>query len=161
MPNRKIKHIVAKLVGASTEETLDVYDVDAIHTDKIYNALDQTAAGYVLDARQGKALNDSLTKKQLTFTNVRSGYSVVGYKCASVYYIRVALDGSNESVYGSWVDVATLQNSPTVTANMLGYDNRTNVSSKMPLSFKINNGVISVFPNYEGTRPYGTLVFIA
>lgn len=60
MPNRKIKHIVAKLVGASTEETLDVYDVDAIHTDKIYNALDQTAAGYVLDARQGKALIDSL-----------------------------------------------------------------------------------------------------
>lgn len=60
MPNRKIKHIIAKLVGASTEETLDVYDVDAVHTDKIYNALDQTAAGYVLDARQGKALNDSL-----------------------------------------------------------------------------------------------------
>lgn len=60
MPNRKIKHIVAKLVGASTEETLDVYDVDAVHTDKIYNGLDQTTSGYVLDARQGKALSDSL-----------------------------------------------------------------------------------------------------
>lgn len=143
-----------------------------LDANKVVNSQAVTEAGYALDAQQANpnvsgslaaqisGLNDSLTKKQLTFTNVRSGYSVVGYKCASVYCIRVALDGSNESAYGSWVNVATLQNSPTVTANMLGYDNRTNDSSKMPLSFKINNGVISVFPNYEGTRPYGTLVFI-
>lgn len=60
MANRKIKHIVAKLVGASTEETLDVYDIDAVHTDMIANNLTTTNAGYVLDARQGKALNDSI-----------------------------------------------------------------------------------------------------
>ena len=61
MPNRKIKHIVAKLVGASTEETLDVYDIDAVHTSDVVNNLTTTNAGYVLDARQGKALNDSLS----------------------------------------------------------------------------------------------------
>lgn len=79
MANRKIKHIVAKLVGASTEETLDVYDVDAVHTDKIYNGLDQTNAGYVLDARQGKALNDTLSGKVTgsianNLTTTASGY---------------------------------------------------------------------------------------
>lgn len=87
MPNRKIKHIVAKLVGASTEETLDVYDVDAIHTDKIYNALDQTAAGYVLDARQGKALNDSLAR---SFTLSIAGSGVLeksGNVCMLQYTI--------------------------------------------------------------------------
>lgn len=62
MPNRKIKHIVAKLVGATTEETLDVYDVDAIHIDKIANNLTTTTSGYVLDARQGKALSDSISE---------------------------------------------------------------------------------------------------
>lgn len=60
MANQKVKHIIAKLVGQSTESTLDVYDVDAVHTDKIANNLTTTSSGYVLDARQGKALNDSL-----------------------------------------------------------------------------------------------------
>lgn len=63
MANQKVKHIIAKLVGQSTESTLDVYDVDAVHTDKIANNLTTTSSGYVLDARQGKALNDSLTAK--------------------------------------------------------------------------------------------------
>lgn len=62
MANQKVKHIIAKLVGQSTESTLDVYDVDAVHTDKIANNLTTTSSGYVLDARQGKALNDSLTQ---------------------------------------------------------------------------------------------------
>lgn len=62
MPNRKIKHIVAKLVGAATEETLDVYDVDAIHTDKIANNLTTTDSDYVLGASQGKVLNDSISE---------------------------------------------------------------------------------------------------
>ena len=63
MANQKVKHIIAKLVGQSTESTLDVYDVDAVHTDKIANNLTTTSSGYVLDARQGKALNDSLVKR--------------------------------------------------------------------------------------------------
>lgn len=92
MPNRKIKHIVAKLVGASTEETLDVYDVDAVHTDKIYNGLDQTTDGYVLDARQGKALNDSLNSL-LTWTSLGSTNGVetksitLPETCQDVYVI--------------------------------------------------------------------------
>ena len=67
---RKIKHIVAKLVGASEEETLDVYDVDALHSGNIANNLTTTSSGYVLDARQGKALNDNLTTVNTTLSTV-------------------------------------------------------------------------------------------
>lgn len=76
MPNRKIKHIVAKLVGASTEETLDVYDVDAVHTSDVANNLTTTSEGYVLDARQGKALNDSLQRFEIE-------KSVFGYESST------------------------------------------------------------------------------
>ena len=88
MPNRKIKHIVAKLVGASTEETLDVYDVDAVHTSDIANNLTTTNEGYVLDARQGKALNDSLANRALT--NIT--------KSEMSYYT----DGITNMTYGIW-----------------------------------------------------------
>ena len=62
MPNRKIKHIIATLVGASQQETMDVYDVDAVHKADIKNNLTTTVTGtYALDAAQGKVLNDEIT----------------------------------------------------------------------------------------------------
>lgn len=61
MPNRKIKHIIATLVGASQQETMDVYDVDAVHKDDIKNDLLTTVTKtYALDAAQGKVLNDKI-----------------------------------------------------------------------------------------------------
>jgi len=60
MPNRKIKHIIAKVVGAQSEETLDVYDVDAIHYDDVVNNYTTTETGKVLDGRMGKDIYDRL-----------------------------------------------------------------------------------------------------
>ena len=113
MPNRKIKHIVAKLVGASTEETLDVYDVDAVHTDKIKNDLVTSTAGYVLDARCGKTLADQLNKFNLTTSSSSvaltpsttwadsSGVQTMG-TISSSYPIRWSLnsDRSIGKIYG-------------------------------------------------------------
>lgn len=61
MANKKIKHIVAKLLGATTEETLDIYDESALHATDIVDNLTSTDATKVLSAKQGKALNDSIT----------------------------------------------------------------------------------------------------
>lgn len=61
MANKKIKHIVAKLLGESTEETLDIYDESALHATDIVDNLTSTDATKVLSAKQGKALNDSIT----------------------------------------------------------------------------------------------------
>lgn len=58
MPNRKIKHIVATLVGAQTEETLDVYDIDAVHKSDLTTALNVTESGKAADARALKTIND-------------------------------------------------------------------------------------------------------
>lgn len=58
---RKVKHIIAKLLGSSTEETLDVYDVDAVHKSDVTTSTVVTEAGKVLDARAGKTLRDLIT----------------------------------------------------------------------------------------------------
>lgn len=84
MPNRKIKHIIAKIVGANDEETLDVYDVDAIHTDRIVTNLTTNSDDYVLSASQGKVLND------------RFGDSVVGIRS----YLASGSDLNNATTIG-------------------------------------------------------------
>lgn len=66
MANKKIKHIVAKLLGESTEETLDIYDESALHATDIVDNLTSTDATKVLSAKQGKALNDSLNNFLVT-----------------------------------------------------------------------------------------------
>lgn len=66
---RKVKHIIAKLLGSSTEETLDVYDVDAIHTSDVTASTVVTEAGKVLDARAAKTLRDLITAESDRVTN--------------------------------------------------------------------------------------------
>lgn len=64
MANKKIKHIIAKLVGSSTEETMDVYDVDAVHTADVINNLTsntEAAKKKPLSAYQGYVLNNNLS----------------------------------------------------------------------------------------------------
>lgn len=47
-------------------------DLGALNTDNVYNGLDEMAAGYALDARQGKVLNESIDDK-LDKANVYNG----------------------------------------------------------------------------------------
>lgn len=66
---RKVKHIIAKLLGSSTEETLDVYDVDAVHKADVTASTVVTEAGKVLDARGAKTLRDLITAESDRVTN--------------------------------------------------------------------------------------------
>lgn len=74
MANKKIKHIVAKLLGETTEETLDIYDESALHATDIVDNLTSNDATKVLSAKQGKALNDSLANIS-NYLNVK-GFSI-------------------------------------------------------------------------------------
>lgn len=47
-------------------------DIGALNEDNVYNGLDQTDSGYALDARQGKALKDTIDDK-LDKANVYNG----------------------------------------------------------------------------------------
>lgn len=67
MPNRLIKKITAKLVGAATAETFDIYDDTAVHRDAVTQSLTITNEGYVLDGRVGKTLNDALTNASWSY----------------------------------------------------------------------------------------------
>lgn len=58
-PTQSITLTVA-LVESSGEQGPWGRLMDTVHTGMIYNGLDQTASGYALDARQGKALDDRL-----------------------------------------------------------------------------------------------------
>ena len=69
MANKKIKHIIAKLLGETTEETLDIYDESALHATDIVDNLTSNDATKVLSAKQGKALNDSITSTNSALTN--------------------------------------------------------------------------------------------
>ena len=74
MANKKIKHIIAKLVGSSTEETMDVYDVDAVHTADVINNLTsntEAAKKKPLSAYQGYVLNNNFNDS-LSRSNIQS-----------------------------------------------------------------------------------------
>lgn len=60
MANRLIKRIRAVLAGTSVEETFDIYDEKAIHELNIANNLTTTSPGNVLDATQGRALDQKV-----------------------------------------------------------------------------------------------------
>ena len=76
MANKKIKHIIAKLLGETTEETLDIYDESALHATDIVDNLTSNDATKVLSAKQGKALNDSLTHNTATLL-LASGVTLI------------------------------------------------------------------------------------
>lgn len=56
-------------VSGSLAEQIKAITDDYLTSGDIYNGLDKTAAGFALDARQGKALNDSFTNSIATITN--------------------------------------------------------------------------------------------
>lgn len=146
MANQKVKHIIAKLVGQSTESTLDVYDVDAVHTDKIANNLTTTSSGYVLDARQGKALNDSLAAlfKMGNYTysgNISANGSVfltptdIGLTVPSGYAV-VAIRGVSTG-NSSLVVTALRPHIEDTATNIIGIRNLSNSSQTCNLSLGI------------------------
>lgn len=114
MPNRLIKKITAKLVGAATAETFDIYDDTAVHRNNIYYGYNHTTDdNSVLDARCGKELADQINKFNLSnsssSTNLTpsttwaasSGVATMG-SISSSYPIRWALssDRTVGKVYG-------------------------------------------------------------
>lgn len=109
MANKKIKHIIAKLVGSSTEETMDVYDVDAVHTADVINNLTsntEAAKKKPLSAYQGYVLNNNLSS--ITSNNVgllnnsyrQDDKDLNDYKTQGIYYLGSNLtNGPDASGY--------------------------------------------------------------
>lgn len=63
-----VKQKLKDLANADTAMAGDITDLETavggkLDTSKVYNGLDKTASGFALDARQGKALNDSIATK--------------------------------------------------------------------------------------------------
>ena len=61
-------------VSGSLAEQIKAITDDYLKSSNIYNGLDKTAAGFALDARQGKSLNDSLAN--YAFPIVSSSYDI-------------------------------------------------------------------------------------
>lgn len=96
MANKKIKHIVAKLLGESTEETLDIYDESALHATDIVDNLTSTDATKVLSAKQGKALNDSIGTLSSTITSTKNSLDkIIGF----LYPVTDLNDATTTGVY--------------------------------------------------------------
>ncbi len=183
MPNRKIKHIVAKLTGASEEETLDVYDVDAVHTDKIYNGTNQSSSGYVLDARQANAgisgtlgaqvstINTSVTNLSTLVTGdaawTQWGDSSPVYYLKRGYIVALSIAGKSSTASASaWTQVIA-SGLPSgyrpigdVYFTALGLN--ASGSQVIPVTVRINaNGTIWFLPAtaLSGHAVYGTICF--
>lgn len=155
MANQKVKHIIAKLVGQSTESTLDVYDVDAVHTDKIANNLTTTSSGYVLDARQGKALNDSLTN---SLHGVKLHRYEVAYGTPTVVHISNSFRGvlfsmtSNTNAHGLHYIFTTIAGAASESSVL-------SESSNVAVQITCGTNQISLAYPMQGTGSCCLLVF--
>ena len=130
MANKKIKHIIAKVVGSSTEETMDVYDVDAVHTADVINNLTsntEAAKKKPLSAYQGYVLNNNLTQHIIakTFT---FGYTIAAGAALDVTSSDLGTVGSVPSGY-LLLGVRTFHTgSNHVVPSRLQFDNASNIA---------------------------------
>lgn len=81
-----------------------------LNTANVVNNLATTEAGYALDARQGKALNDSLMHKQRTavFTAVNRNVTINWANYSFLMFIaNASISGTNYAITG-WIPTAAL-----------------------------------------------------
>lgn len=110
--------VVNTAISVVTYNSVDypIEDSDAVHTGNVYNGLDKTAAGFVLDARQGKALSDAIgntyTKGEadalldgkqgvLTFDSVPTAGSTNPVTSGGVYDALVNMDALIPTIINS------------------------------------------------------------
>lgn len=166
MANKKIKHIVAKLLGATTEETLDIYDESALHATDIVDNLTSNDATKVLSAKQGKALNDSITNVQ----NITSSVTITATVGTVTEYAAYKF-GRIVQLYFSGRPVAVSEGMEAFKASISGYRPVQGVSfansyGKAVYVTRIDRGgTIITYPLNAASEAthmvYGSFVYIA
>lgn len=149
MANKKIKHIVAKLLGATTEETLDIYDESALHATDIVDNLTSTDATKVLSAKQGKALNDSKV------SSITASGTTVTYKNAA----GTTLGTFTTQDSNTW----NLANNLTTTASNYALDARQGkvLNDKLAVStVGLTKQQTSITLNTSSASRYGNIICI-
>lgn len=156
MANKKIKHIVAKLLGETTEETLDIYDESALHATDIVDNLTSNDATKVLSAKQGKALNDSLTiqvNETPSYTSGANAYvnSITIIKCGSILFVTANISASQTIAHKGEVFTLSGYGSPKVAGQPTCLlSNDTNIAKIRPYA----NGAAILF-QANGSIPAG------
>ena len=94
-------------------------DIGALNEDNVYNGLDQTDSGYALDARQGKALKDTIDDK-LDKANVYNGLD----KTDAGYALDARQGKALNEAIGDKLDKANVYNGLDQTASGYALDAR-------------------------------------
>lgn len=129
----------------------------------VANNLTTTASGYVLDARQGKALNDSLTPtNQASATSFSVGlYGGYIYKIGRIGFISYLSDSTSWTA-GTAKTLFTLPNAmkPVGTLYLMAFANSADPAYAFQLQIS-TGGVATATPNTSGTyRISFTIVFV-
>lgn len=171
MANRLIKKITARLTGASTAETFDIYDDAAVHSTDVVDALTSTDATKVLSAKQGKALNDALVANTQTVTtgSISQAMTWSGtidhnhlLRKGNVVEMSIRQSGitTDTAPSGVWYTVPT-GFKPAAGVYLNGYMVRRSDSAMFPIIATINmNGNVSLeFSSSTSNAP--SIIYIA
>lgn len=164
MANRLIKHIVAKLVGASTEETFDIYDESALHSTDIVDNLLSTDATKVLSASQGKALNDSLENALSLINTFPSGVApsewtgnytnTFSYDFSNAKAILITAEYNGQIMDSIFGPKALFNNK----AIYLGWnDGSLKASAKITIASNFLSGTVSNFTGFTVIKLYAVI----
>jgi len=105
------------IINQDLKEIFDLYVAVA----NVYNALDKEASGYVLDARQGKALSDLIDLKvaiaDLASTANEKGASLVGVEDADGNYDETTVEAVLAEIAETIADIAPDMSAYTISVN--------------------------------------------
>lgn len=152
MANKKIKHIIAKLVGSSTEETMDVYDVDAVHTSDVINNLTsntEAAKKKPLSAYQGYVLNNNLTKRFIIGSvtdQIRYGF---GWVTSGGARLNIVMPAPIETSV-STVSVSSMKISMRIPGGGYIIEDNTDITSYLETVTVTLQGFVFIFYKSDG-----------
>jgi len=119
---------------------------------QIANNLVTTQAGYVLDARQGKALMDAIESANTKVRNVETSVSTLQTSLADT---KTSLSGTQTSLSNLSNSVTTLQNNATVTKGTLAVGATSIVLSNSRIT---TNSILSIYTSKWGVNPTSVTV---
>ena len=119
-------------VSGSLAEQIKAITDDYLTSGDIYNGLDKTAAGFALDARQGKALNDSLANLS---TDVSTNYATKT-ELANRTFTRVTVTDLNNMTtvwtYADFPYASTPSNAPYGAGTVFVYPGMSHIQIMIP-----------------------------
>ena len=118
----------------------------SVQQDKVFNNLTTTAAGYVLDARQGKALSDQITAQKASYSaatgtvDTNGTYQIPNFSTRKVFVVSARRYGyfASAVLHKEIITQGAAQN--MILKNTCG-DSATGADTKLSIS---NTGLITV-----------------